>query len=202
MKNASAAGNLRLSSKEKYRMEATALLMQEHRVIERVIAALETAARRLAQGASVPADFFLKAADFIKNFADGSHHAKEEGILFEVLTANGMPRNSGPVAVMLLEHEEGRRLTRAMREAAERLRDGDQAAAAQVAENALGYAELLRQHIQKEDKILFPMSERMIPAAQHAQVAAAFAQIAGEAEVHEKYLALAAELELAAAAIT
>lgn len=143
-------------AKESCRMEATDILMQEHRMIERVITALETAAGRLAAGGTVPADFFLTASDFIRNFADGSHHAKEEGILFAALAANGMPRDSGPVAVMLREHEEGRRLTKGMREAAERLRDGDPAAAAQVAENALGYAELLRQHIHKEDPPVRP----------------------------------------------
>jgi hemerythrin-like domain-containing protein len=176
-------------------MEAAAILMQEHRVIERVLAALAAAADQLSAGGAVPADFFLKAADFIRNFADGSHHAKEEGILFEMLAANGMPRDSGPVAVMLREHEEGRRLTRAMKEAAERLRDGEQAAAAQVAENALGYVNLLRLHIQKEDQILFPMAAQVIPAERHAEVAAAFARIEGEAEAHRKYHALAAELE-------
>ena len=86
-----------------------------------------------------------------------------------------------------------------MRQAAEQLRDGDQAAAVQVVENALGYVELLRQHIQKEDQILFPMSERMIPFTQHAQLAAAFAQLEGEAAIHAKYLAVATELEQALA---
>lgn len=176
-------------------MEATEILMQEHRVIERVLAALETAAERLAADKVLPSEFFLKAADFSKNFADGSHHAKEEGLLFKMLTANGLPCDSGPIAVMLREHEEGRRLTRGLRQAAEQLRDGDQTAAKQVVENALGYVELLRQHIQKEDQILFPMSERMIPFTQHAQLAAAFAQLEGEAAVHAKYLALATELE-------
>lgn len=183
-------------------MKATEILMDEHRVIERVIASLETAANRLSSGEAVPVDFFLKAADFIKNFADGCHHKKEEGVLFVSLVANGMSKESGPVAVMLAEHEEGRRLTRAMREAAERVQGGDQTAVSRVTQNALAYATLLRQHIQKEDRILFPMADQVIPAEQHAQITEAFDHIEHEetgAGVHEKYLGLADELETAAA---
>ena len=94
----------------------------------------------------------------MKNFADGCHHKKEEGVLFVALVENGMSKEAGPVAVMLAEHEEGRRLTCAMREGAERVQAGDQTAISQVVQNALGYATLLRQHIQKEDRILFPMA--------------------------------------------
>jgi hemerythrin-like domain-containing protein len=181
-------------------MKATEILMDEHRVIERVIASLETAANRLSSGQAFPIDFFLKAADFIKNFADGCHHKKEEGVLFVALVQNGMSKEAGPVAVMLAEHEEGRRLTRGMREGAERVQSGDQAAISQVTQNALGYVALLRQHIQKEDRILFPMADQVIPAEQHAQITEAFDHIEHEetgAGVHEKYLALADELEKA-----
>jgi hemerythrin-like domain-containing protein len=179
-------------------MKATEILMEEHRVIERVLASLEAAANRLAAGEAVPGDFFLKAADFIKGFADGCHHKKEEGVLFVALVANGMPQKAGPIAVMLAEHEEGRRLTRAMRDGATRMQAGDLTARAQVVQNALGYVTLLRQHIQKEDHVLFPMADRIIPVEQQDQVTAAFDRIEHEETgegIHEKYLALAEELE-------
>lgn len=175
-------------------MQATDILMEEHRVIEKVIASLETAAHRLAAGQPIPMDFFLQAADFIKNFADGSHHRKEEGILFVALAANGMPQDAGPVGVMLADHEEGRRFTRAMREAAERVQAGDTTAAQQVTQNALGYAALLRQHIQKEDRILYPMADNVIPVEQHQQILADFNRLEHETEIHEKYLRMADEL--------
>ncbi len=184
-------------------MKATEILIEEHRVIERVLDALEPAANRLSSGDGVPAAFFLKAADFIKGFADGCHHHKEEGILFVALEANGMSREKGPVAVMLAEHEEARRLTRAMRAAAEQMQGGDPSAASQVVQNALSYVKLLRQHIQKEDRVLFPVADRAIPAEQREQVDAAFDRAGQEetaAGLREKYLALAAELEQAVAA--
>ena len=68
-------------------MQATEILMQEHEVILRVIGTLEIEAGRLAAGQDVRPGFFLDAADFIKGFADGCHHKKEEGVLFEAMMA-------------------------------------------------------------------------------------------------------------------
>ncbi|MDO8754466.1 MAG: hemerythrin domain-containing protein [Anaerolineales bacterium] len=175
-------------------MKATEILMEEHRVIERVLNALETAANRLLAGQTIPMDFFLKAADFIKNFADGCHHKKEEGILFVALAANGMSQETEPLSIMLAEHEEGRHLTRAMREAAERVERGDTSALHQVIQNALDYVALLRAHIQKEDNILFPMADDVIPVGQHQQLTADFNHIELEDDIHEKYIRVANEL--------
>ncbi len=181
-------------------MKATDILSSEHRVIERVIATLETAADRLDAGQAVPPEFFLDAADFIKGFADGCHHAKEEGVLFPAMRANGLPQQGGPVGVMLMEHEQGRVFTRGMRAAAERLRGGDASATGEIVANARGYAALLRQHIQKEDHVLFPMADQVIPADQHETIFEDFETVEKEETgegVHEKYLALADKLEQA-----
>ncbi len=183
-------------------MQATDILMSEHRVIERVIASLEAQAGRLAAGQAVRPGFFLDAASFIKGFADGCHHRKEEGVLFEAMVRAGLPREVGPIGVMLSEHEQGRAFTRGMRAAAERLAAGDTSAASAVVANARGYAALLRQHIQKEDGILFPMADQVIPAGQHDAVVEAFDHVEHEETgegVHEKYLALAEALEREAA---
>ncbi len=185
-------------------MEATQILMSEHRVIERVIQALETAAGQLQRGHPVRPGLFLDAADFIKGFADGCHHKKEEGVLFKALVENGMPVQGGPVAVMLYEHEQGRAYTRAMRNAAERL-ETDPSARDEVVKNALGYAALLRQHIQKEDHVLFPMADRLLPPETQQKVAVGFDLLEHEETgegVHEKYLALAEALERETATLT
>ena len=183
-------------------MQATDILMSEHRVIERVIASLETAAARLEQGENVRPGFFLDAASFAKGFADGCHHKKEEGVLFPTLVANGLPQRSGPIAVMLAEHEQGRAYIRGLSEAATQLEaagpSGSAPAARQaVVANAQGYARLLRAHIAKEDGVLFPMAEEVIPPAKQPAVVEGFERVEHEETgegVHEKYLALADRL--------
>ena len=161
-------------------MQATDILSSEHRVIERMIAALETAADRLDAGQPVRAAFFIDCARFIREYADGYHHAKEEGVLFEVLARNGMPTDAGPIGVMLYEHERGRELTRGLREAAERLAAGDPDADAAVVDQARAYGELLAQHIHKEDVILFPMAAQTILPGEQDELLEAFARVEAE----------------------
>lgn len=179
-------------------MKATDMLMGEHRLIERLLDSLVLAAERLDAGKPLRPAFFIEAAEFIKGFADGCHHRKEEGFLFPALEAAGIPRDGGPVGMMLYEHDEGRAFTTAMRAAAEDLQSGDDAARAAIAQNARGFASLLRQHIHKEDMILFRMADQMIQGAAREQLAADFERVEREdtgAGVHEKYLALLEKLE-------
>jgi hemerythrin-like domain-containing protein len=178
-------------------MRPTDVLMQEHRVIEGVLDALERAARHLDSARPVRPGFFLDAADFIAGFADGCHHRKEEGVLFGAMIESGVPRDDGAIAMMLDEHEQGRAFNRTMREGARRLENGDAAAARQVASAARGYVALLRDHIAKEDEMLFPMADELIPAERLDTVLRGFEAIerqdAGEG-AHERFLSLAARL--------
>jgi hemerythrin-like domain-containing protein len=59
-------------------------------------------------------DLFRQGVDFVRNFADRCHHAKEEENLFPRMEARGVPRDGGPIGVMLFEHEEGRAYVRAI----------------------------------------------------------------------------------------
>ena len=179
-------------------MKATEILMAEHEVITRVIEVLESAAAKLEKGEAVRPEFFIDAANFIKGFADGCHHVKEEQVLFKTMGDYGVPAQGGPVGVMLYEHEQGRTYTRGMREAAEKLAAGDAGARREVISNARGYAALLRQHIFKENNILFPMADQVIPESEHDTVYEGFENVEHEETgegVHEKYLALAEKLE-------
>jgi hemerythrin-like domain-containing protein len=99
---------------------------------------------------------------------------------------------------MLYEHNLGRQFTAGMREAALKLQAGDGSAREKIVHNALGYAGLLRQHILKEDTVLFPMAGEVIPLSEQAQVTEDFERVEHEETgegVHEKYLALAEALE-------
>ena len=186
-------------------MKATEVLSEEHRTIERVIGSLETGAWLLSQDGTIRPEFFIEATNFIKGFADGCHHMKEEGVLFKAMVANGMPLEGSPVAAMLQEHEIGREYTRGLREAAERLKAGDQTARPDVIYNAKHYAALLRQHIGKEDQVLFPMAGEVIPQARQASLVERFEKIEHEETgegVHEKYLALENALEEEATGVT
>ncbi len=178
----------------------TAVLMEEHRVIEKAIAVLSEAADLLEAGNEVPPDLLERSVGFIRNFADACHHAKEEGVLFTMMEARGFPREGGPIAVMLTEHEEGRRLVRGLADATARYRAGDASARKDIVANARAYTALLTQHIQKEDRILYPMADRMLRPADQQEMAQRFLEADAERPgAQERYRALVGELEAAVA---
>ena len=130
----------------------TQVMIDEHKLILRMIALVEKNTELLEQGKFRNWQFYLDAVDFIRNYADRFHHAKEEDVLFVELIKNGMPEKKSPIEAMHMEHDQGRDFVRAMEEAAQKALDGE-----------VGYAALLRGHIEKEDDILYPLAERVLP---------------------------------------
>jgi hemerythrin-like domain-containing protein len=172
-------------------------LKREHRAIECVLRALGQINDRLGRGESVDPALLDRYIDFIRRFADGVHHQKEENILFPAMNRSGMPTDIGPIACMLGEHHQGRQFVRQMAAAVEGMRSGRGTAVPEFREAAAGYAQLLAQHIQKEDNILFMMAEKIVG---EEQLDALFPQCA-QAEVdygsgrYEEYEAWAHSLE-------
>jgi len=157
------------------------VLMDEHRVIEKVLDALETAA-----DLEVPSEFYDRALEFCSAFADACHHAKEEDRLFPLLEEHGIPREQGPVGVMCDEHVQGRAYIQKMREAATA---GDYDRVRRV---SLMYVGLLRDHIQKEDNVLFAMARDVLGREDLERLGAEFT--AAEKPEWARFRAVADEL--------
>jgi len=155
-------------------MTATTALRSEHETILAVIACLRAACDAARGSEGFDLDSFRKAVDFIRAYADGWHHAKEEVHLFPALEAAGIPRDGGPVGVMLREHVIGRSHVGMMADHLDAAADGDGPACATVVEHALAYADLLEAHIQKEDGILFNMADRLLPPPEHQRLEEAY----------------------------
>ena len=173
----------------------TQILSDEHRIIERVLDAVQ---RLTLAPARQNVSRWQKALDFIRHFADQCHHCKEEQVLFPALELHGIPTEGGPVGMMLLEHEEGRVLVRAMMDALARIEAGDDGAEAGLFDSAGHYLRLLREHIQKEDEVLFRMADEVIPADEQKRLLQEFENHEVKemgAGAHEKFLQIAVDLE-------
>jgi len=159
---------------------ATALLRHEHEAILRMLDAAERVSWRLERGERVAPETLDGLLEFFRLFADRCHHGKEEDLLFPLLETKGFPRQAGPIGVMLFEHEQGRALLRQMREALEGYVAGAADAEQRWASAARGYADLLRQHILKENNVLFVMAERLLTDAEQQELANAFKKVEEE----------------------
>jgi hemerythrin-like domain-containing protein len=176
----------------------TQVLMAEHELILQALDALEKKAAAVQAGGAPDRAYFEKAVEFLRTFADKCHHGKEEDLLFKRMVDRGFPLQGGPIAVMLHEHEMGRAFIKGIAEGAAKI-GTDPVAAKQIAENAKGYVELLRNHIGKENNILFPMADRVLSAEDQVDLGKAFEKHEAEetgAGVHEAMLKLLQELKV------
>ncbi len=142
-------------------MTATEILKHEHKVILLVLDAAERTVAIIKTKGEVKVSEIESMLDFFRNFADRCHHAKEETLLFVKMQEKGMPKDSGPIAVMLKEHEFGREKLRAVEEALSPAGRGDTSSKAKITENLTDYIKMLRAHIAKEDDILYPMGNKI-----------------------------------------
>ena len=132
------------------------VLSQEHQTILSVLGAMDAELQQLHRGAAIRTPFWTSALDFLEHYADRCHHGKEEQLLFAELERCGLPAEHGPTACMRSEHEQGRL---GLRQMAQALLAGDAKALARASG---GYVTLLREHIDKEDRVLFPMARMML----------------------------------------
>lgn len=144
-----------------------------------------------AEGPNPPLDAMQAAVTFVREYADRLHHGKEEDLLFPAMEANGMPREMGPIACMLKEHELGRAAVGRLEDGIDALRAGKADGGAEFAEAAATYVALLREHIIKENEILFAMAEDILPAETKATLLTQFASVEQD-EIGEE--AVAAQL--------
>ena len=178
-------------------MNPTDILMDEHRVIEQVLNALERMIDGAAKSGRLEEQPAREVIEFFRMFADHCHHGKEETQLFPLMEARGFAGGCGPVAVMLREHELGRMYVGGMEAVIERASNGDADALQWFTQHGQSYIRLLREHIQKEDHCLFPSANRALNEQDQQQLLAAFEKVESEEMgegTHEKYLALANRL--------
>jgi hemerythrin-like domain-containing protein len=136
---------------------STASLRRDHELIEKVIKAMESTIQLLNDGKQIPESILLPVIDFSKNFTDVCHHSKEENSLFPALEQAGMPRNMGPIAMMLMDHERSREIGKEMENSAkDYLSSGN---STKLINDMQQYVEHITEHLWKENNRLFMMAE-------------------------------------------
>lgn len=134
------------------------ILVDEHSRILKVIEAMLKECDSLEREGEINKEFFNQTIDFIRGYADKFHHAKEEDILFlefEKCVQKGNV-HCNPVEQMLHEHNQGREFVKGMEQG---LKEKDKKI---IIENVQSYAQLLKDHIMKENEILYPMVDQAL----------------------------------------
>lgn len=161
-------------------MLATEQLKEEHQAIKVMLEILDAICTRLEADQQVDPQHLQQILDFIRIFCDSCHHHKEEDLLFPALEAAGIPREDGPIGMMLMEHDQGREYVSNLARTIADYKVGNPQAVKRIVENARGYVNLLNEHIDKEDNILYMIADMHLSEEQQKELLKGFEKIEAE----------------------
>jgi len=176
-------------------MHAYGLLMIEHRLIERMLLVIKTALSKLEYRHEIDPVFVDIAVDFIRVYADRTHHGKEEDILMRELKKKPLsPKDQVIMNDLIKEHMLVRQTTALISNANDRYRDGDDIALIVIANNLKTLIEFFPKHIEKEDRNFYPASRAYFTDEEDQAMLAEFGEL-DRKMVYEKYKAVVEKLE-------
>jgi hemerythrin-like domain-containing protein len=176
-------------------MKSVDLLIEEHRLIERMLDVLEDSAARLDRGAPVPPARLQGMLEFIEVYADAGHHAKEEDYFFPALAAHGFEPETSPIHALRVQHDSGRALVREMRDSLPGATGGDRAAGRALAATVRDYIALLREHIRIENHYFVEYAEECFTPEEDAALRDRMDAVDRERGGAERFREMVAEYE-------
>jgi hemerythrin-like domain-containing protein len=175
-------------------MKPRGLLMIEHRLIEKMLNIADREVRAMEETSFVDPVFIDGMVDFIRVYADRTHHGKEEDILFKELGGKGMDGTDAEMMLDLIqEHRRAREAVRDLVRAKENYLGGEIEALVDVREKMQWLIGFYPVHIAKEDKIFFPNTEKYFGREELDAMLSSFRQF-DALMIHEKYNRVVEEL--------
>lgn len=176
-------------------MQSRGPLMIEHRLIERMLSVIKGVLVKIELKHKVDPVLVDIVVDFIRVYADRTHHGKEEYILFRELNKKVLTSEDSQIMKELIdEHMFGRQTNKALDEANTRYRNGDDTALIDIAANLKSLTEFYPKHIEKEDKVFFPSSRNYFTDEEDQAMLAEFWEF-DRNMIHEKYKSLVEDLK-------
>lgn len=160
-------------------------LRHEHRVIEKVLRALDGLCWRLENGEAAPVEALAQALEFLRHYADRLHHAKEEQHLFPLLEQSGIENENGALGFLRREHAMERELLSELEVALAEYQAGDRQAATRFVIAARQLSEHLLRHIQQEDALLFRLTEALLDEPDKDELTWSLTHTQGSVGTHE-----------------
>ena len=169
------------------------LLMRDHEMTEKVFAAME---KPFTSPAGPAPALVAKFFDYVHNYVDRCHNQKEEQHLFPLAEQRGIPRGSGPLSIMLLEHEAARGLLAKLKPLVQAYVAGDATKSAALCAMFGEYVALCKDHYWKENDIFFPLAAGALSETDGAAVVRGIEQVEAAlgANTRADYYRLAGEL--------
>jgi len=161
-------------------------MMWEHRLIEKMLRLFEGEIRKISEQNRIDTVFIDSAVDFIRTYADRTHHGKEEDILFRDLVNKRLtPEHARIMDELISEHKYARQVVGKLVAAKERYLKGEDTLQEVIA-CLKDLAQFYPVHIEKEDKHFFYPCMDYFTQAEQDQMLSEFYEF-DRNMIHEKY---------------
>ena len=169
-------------------MKPVGPLMREHRLIEKMLVSMMTHVDKIEKSNKVNPLVIDVAVDFIRIYADRTHHGKEEEILFRDLAKKNLtPELSEIMQELLEEHVWGRKMTASLVIAKDKyLQQCDEGILTEIISLARELGNFYPKHIEKEDKYFFYPCQEYFSNDEQERMLAEFWEF-DRKMIHEKY---------------
>jgi hemerythrin-like domain-containing protein len=176
-------------------MQPRGPLMIEHRLIEKMISLIGELVDMAESNRNIDPLSIDKAVDFIRTYADMTHHGKEEDILFRDLEAKNMSSADAKIMEELIEeHKYGRKTVGELVDAKVKYVNGSDEALDTIIEKLKAIVAFYPPHIAKEDKVFFPSSMNYFSEKEKEGMLGEFWEFDREV-IHNKYQLVAEEIK-------
>jgi hemerythrin-like domain-containing protein len=169
-------------------------LVEEHRLIEGMIDVCGKRLKDMRSSGAMDPLFVAKAVDFIRFYADRTHHGKEEDLLFRELESRDL--EDGDRALMedlVKEHVMARETTARLERAGEAYVQGDETAVEAACKELSALVNFYPIHIEKEDMVFFPSCLKYFNLEEQAALVDRYWEFDRQL-VHEKYARVVEDL--------
>ena len=158
-------------------MDPFEYLAREHEKLGEMLGVVEILADAAEAGTDLHRQDLDAVIDYFREFGDLSHHDKEETILVPALIEAQLSWYDGPLAELRREHRQERYLLRSLRHLVQQKKDWTKDDRAHFVNLAREFVAFLRDHIDRENTLLFPLAKQKLPAEKQAQLVVEFQKL-------------------------
>lgn len=170
-------------------------LMREHRLIERMVGLLNEEIKQMDETNKVNTEFLMIAIDFIRTYADRTHHGKEEDILFRELAKKQLSQeHQKTMRELVEEHVIARKITTSLANVRHNYVKGNLEAIKEIVASLRKLVQFYPVHIEKEDKHFFYPCLEYLSKQEQDNMLQEFREF-DQRLIHEKYTSMVEELE-------
>ncbi len=178
-------------------MTATENLISEHKDIIELLGIMSKISKNILSNDVFYTNDVEDILDFLKHFIEKSHHRKED-IFYPILSKTEMPNDREELSVMLYEHALARNFLKDINNCVVNCKIGNSFSQELLAESMMKYVFLIKNHIKKEEKIIFPMANKVLTQEEQTEINKQFEKIEESIihhDLHEHYHRLLEKLK-------